>query len=265
VRNIVSDTYSQELSNMIWSADNRREDLVQRVTKALREQILSGQLSPGMKLVPEAEFSKTLGISRPSLREALRVLAREGLINVRHGVGTFVSDNVKPMINSLELMRSMTDLIRSAGGEPRTRDLSIDLIEPPDDVAEQMELKAGQLVGRIYRVRLRDDRPFVVAKEYVVLDGERRSFETLKLFDGGSLYGFLRERMDMAISHSNLRMSAVAAEPAMAQVLGLPRHAPLLLMRETHYGFGGRPCLYSVNYHNTAIVEFVSNRAGLVT
>ena len=250
---------------MIWAADNRRDDLVQRVTNALREQILSGQLSPGMKLVPEAEFAKTLGISRPSLREALRVLAREGLIRVKHGVGTFVSDDAKPMMSSLELMRSMTDVIRAAGGEPHTSDLSIDLIEPPEDVAERMELSSGQLVGRIYRVRLRDDMPFVVAKEYVTVDSEKHTFEALRQFDGGSLYAFLRQNVNFAISHSKLWMSAVAADTAMAQVLQLARHAPLLLMREVHYGFDGRPCLYSVNYHNTAVVEFISNRAGVVT
>lgn len=259
----MNDTYAHQLNERIWSGSNRREDLVQRVANALRDQILSGQLKPGTKLVPEAEFAKSLNISRPSLREALRIIAREGLINVRHGVGTFISDEVKPLIGSIELMRSMTDVIRASGGEPHTSDLAIDLIEPPVEVAERLDLAPGRLVGRIYRVRLTDDHPFVVAKEYVPLDDER-TFDTLKTFDGGSLYNFMRERLGTPISHSKLWMSAVAADTAMAQVLKLSRHAPLLLMREVHYGLGDRPCLYSVNYHNTAVVEFISNRAGMV-
>ena len=51
----------------------------------------------------------------------------------------------------------------------------------------------------------------------------------------------------------------------MAKVLGLPRKAPLLAMREIHYDFDGRPVLYSINYHNTEVVEFTSMRSGVTT
>jgi DNA-binding transcriptional MocR family regulator len=124
----LSDTNFTSLSEKIWAPNIRREDLVQRVANALREQILSGQLSAGAKLMPEAEFARNLSISRPSLREAIRILAREGLIVVKHGVGTFITNETKPILGSLELMRSMTDMIRASGGEPACRDLSIDLI-----------------------------------------------------------------------------------------------------------------------------------------
>jgi GntR family transcriptional regulator len=95
----LNDINSTDLGAKIWASNARREDLVQRVANALREQILSGQMPAGTKLIPEAEFAKNLGISRPSLREAIRILAREGLILVKHGVGTFVTDAKKPMLN----------------------------------------------------------------------------------------------------------------------------------------------------------------------
>ena len=138
-------------------------------------------------------LAKQLDISRPSLREAIRILAHEGLISVKHGVGTFVSKESRPMIGSLELMRSMTDMIRAGGGEPSIRDLSVTLAEPPAAFAAELELKTGDKAGLITRTRLTDATPFVVAHEYVVLDDDRRSFATLKRFSGGSLYGFLRD------------------------------------------------------------------------
>jgi GntR family transcriptional regulator len=58
-------------------------------------------------------------------------------------------------------------------------------------------------------------------------------------------------------------MAAVAAEAGMAKVLKLSRKAPLLVMREIHYDFDGRPVLYSVNFHNTEVVEFTSMRSGM--
>jgi GntR family transcriptional regulator len=259
----LGETTLTSLSDKIWAPNIRREDLVQRVANALREQILSGQLSAAVKLTPEAEFARNLGISRPSLREAIRILAREGLIVVKHGVGTFVTNETKPILGSLELMRSMTEMIRASGGDPTCRDLSIELIDPPVDVAEELELARGAKIGRVSRVRLINERPFAISKEYIVLDGGRRSFEALKAFAGGSLYEFLRQDFGLPISHSKLRMSAVAADGPMAQVLRLGKRAPLLLMRELHYGFDGQPALLTVNYHNTEVIEFTSVRSGM--
>jgi GntR family transcriptional regulator len=259
----LSDTNITDLSERIWAPNIQREDLVQRVANALREQILSGRLSAGVRLTPEAEFARNLGISRPSLREAIRILAREGLIVVKHGVGTFVTNETKPILGSLELMRSMTDMIRASGGEPACRDLSIDLVDPPADVAEELELASSVKLGRVRRVRLIDKRPFAVSGEYIKLDGRQRRFEALKAFAGGSLYEFLRQRFGLPISHSKLRMSAVAADAAIAEALELRKRAPLLLMRELHYGFDGRPVLLTINYHNAEVVEFTSMRSGM--
>lgn len=91
------------------------------------------------------------------------------------------------MLGSLELMRSMTDVIRASGGEPACRDLSIDQVDPSADIAEELELAAGAKIGRIRRVRLMDERPLAVSREYVVLDGRQRTFDALKTFTGGSL------------------------------------------------------------------------------
>jgi DNA-binding GntR family transcriptional regulator len=259
----LSDPNFTSLSEKIWAPNIRREDLVQRVANALREQILSGQLPAGTRLMPEAEFARNLGISRPSLREAIRILAREGLIVVKHGVGTFTTNETKPILGSLELMRSMTDMIRASGAEPASRDLSIDLIEPPVDVAAELELAPGAKVGRVSRVRLMNERPFAVSKEYLVLDGRQRSFDALRAFAGGSLYEFLRQNLGLPISHSKLRMSAVAADAAMAQILNLRNRAPLLRMRELHFGFDGQPALLTVNYHNAEVIEFTSMRSGM--
>ena len=251
------------LSEIIWAPNSRREDLVQRVANALRERVLSGRLAAGAKLTPEAEFARMLGISRPSLREAIRILASEGLLFVRHGVGTFVANEPKPIRSSLERMRSITDMIRASGREPSCRDLSIDLVDPPAEVAEELELVRGAKVGRIRRVRLIDAQPFAVSKEYVALDPRGKSFEALKAFTGNSLYEFLRRSFGLTIAHSKLRMSAIAADAAIAQALDLGKRAPLLLMRELHYSFEDQPVLLTINHHNAEVIEFTSMRSGV--
>ena len=251
------------LSDVIWAAGSRREDLVQRVSNALREQITSGRWSAGDKLPPESELSKLLGISRPSLREAIRVLAHDGLLVVKHGLGTYVGKASKHMMGSLELMRSMTDLIRAAGGEPAHRDLRIAEMVASAEIASELDLQPGSRIGQISRVRMIDDTPFVLAEESVVLVDGPRSFEKLQRFDTQSLYEFLRTEFGIAISHSSARISAIAADARSAKLLNLRTGAPLLLMRELHFGFDGKPVLLAVNCHNTAVVEFTSMRAGV--
>ena len=249
------------LSEKIWAANSQREDLVQRVANALRDQIVSGQLEAGTKLIPEARLATELGISRPSLREAIRLLDHDGLLVVKHGVGTFVSQEAK-VVGPLELMQSMSQLIRKAGGQPRHRDLSVTLVEPSAHVAHELAVGDGVRVGMISRVRLMDDVPFVLAHEYVALGDAPRNFETLRQFDGESLYEFLRSRFGVSISHSMARISAIVADTATGKQLNLRKGAPLLAMHELHYDQDNRPVLLTINHHNTQVVEFTTVRAG---
>ncbi|GLQ08173.1 GntR family transcriptional regulator [Devosia yakushimensis] len=62
-----------------------------RVLDFIRQQLLSGRIRVGDKLVAERELSALLGVSRPVLREALRALSMIGAVEIRHGVGTFVT------------------------------------------------------------------------------------------------------------------------------------------------------------------------------
>lgn len=57
----------------------------------LRGMISSGELTPGQRFPPEAELCERLDVSRGSLREAVRVLDTLGVLEVRHGSGTYVS------------------------------------------------------------------------------------------------------------------------------------------------------------------------------
>ncbi|TWP34129.1 FadR/GntR family transcriptional regulator [Leekyejoonella antrihumi] len=65
--------------------------LTDAATNSLRDLIISGRLQPGQRLPAEAELSAQLGVSRGSLREAVRVLVAAGALDVRRGNGTFVT------------------------------------------------------------------------------------------------------------------------------------------------------------------------------
>ena len=259
----MNDLQIAQLSGRIWQGGAPREDLVARVSNALREQIQSGELAHGIRLPGEADLARQLGISRPTLREATRILARDGLLDVRHGVGTFVTDPSKHVSSPLDTMRSMSALIRSYGGEPRVRDMKLQLVEATDDIAAALDVPKGARVAKVSRVRLFDDRPLAVAYEYIRLFDETREFALVQTFNGGSIYQFMSAQLGRPLARSQMAVTAVSAGKTFAELLALKPHSPLLLMREAHFDVEGRRALYSVNYHNSDVIDFTLIRAGV--
>src|SRR6266852_7716437 len=75
-------------------ASLKRRRVYESVAEQIRQAIFSGQLAPGHKLPPEREMARQFQTSRVALREALRALEQEGMINIKRGFGggAFVAD-----------------------------------------------------------------------------------------------------------------------------------------------------------------------------
>jgi GntR family transcriptional repressor for pyruvate dehydrogenase complex len=96
----------------------RKDGLVDRVVHAIEEQVLCGRLAVGTRLPPEREFSEQLGVSRPVVREAVRILTTQGLLETRHGIGTTVR-----AISRADVLKPLTLFLRSRGQEVRIQHL----------------------------------------------------------------------------------------------------------------------------------------------
>ncbi|HET8727782.1 MAG TPA: FadR/GntR family transcriptional regulator, partial [Alphaproteobacteria bacterium] len=77
---------------------------VDRVVDYVKARLLGGDLKPGDRLLPEREMSAALGVSRGSLREGLKALSLIGLVDIRHGQGTFVRQP------DMKILRDVTTL-----------------------------------------------------------------------------------------------------------------------------------------------------------
>lgn len=240
------------------------KDLVARLSTALRQQIIEGQILPGTRLPAEIEFARIMRVSRPTLREATRILAQEGLLEVRHGVGTFVVASTPHITNPLDTMLSLSAAIRAAGGEPGVSSMTIEQVAGPRDVARALALSPKTEVVRIRRVRLMDDRPVSLGLEYLPLAAPV-TVDAIQRFDGGSLYSFLRTTLGLELLRSEVAVTAVSANAQQSRLLSMKPGAPLLMMRELHFGRGDRRVLYSINYHNSAVVDLTLVRAGVRT
>lgn len=107
-----------------------KQRVAEEIVEQLRSLILTGQYPPGSKLPPERDLSKRLGVNRASLREALKKLEHLGLVRIRQGDGTRVTNfmetggielvqHLLPLAgrNHPELIRDMLELRRIFGRE----------------------------------------------------------------------------------------------------------------------------------------------------
>jgi DNA-binding transcriptional regulator YhcF (GntR family) len=72
------------------------------VAASLERRILEGSLKPGDRLPPERELAVELGVSRPSLREAIQKLSSKGMVQSRQGGGTYVTDRLELRMTDVE-------------------------------------------------------------------------------------------------------------------------------------------------------------------
>jgi GntR family transcriptional regulator len=253
---------AEGISKLIWNGIPR-ENLTTRVANAIREQIHSGKLQRGSQLRGEVEFARELGVSRQTLREATRLLTREGLLTIRHGVGTFVTERQEHLSSPLDNMNSMSALIREHGGEARVDGLKVRRIPATTEIASALRIPEASAVAEIFRLRLIGDKPLVVAYDYIaLLDDAEWKLPLIKTFDGGSIYTFIETKLKTQLAFSEAKVAAAAANKKHASLLNVRAGFPLLLMREVQFEMTNTPCLYSVIYHNSDLVEFTIMRPG---
>ncbi|MGE6738646.1 FadR/GntR family transcriptional regulator [Allorhizobium pseudoryzae] len=87
--------------------------LYQQIADQVRQLIQSGPYPAGARLPPERELAQTLGVSRPSLREALIALEIDGTIEIRMGSGIYVLSAAKPAASGRSLGESPTELMQA--------------------------------------------------------------------------------------------------------------------------------------------------------
>ena len=86
------------------------QGLVERIANKIQELIISRELKQGDKLPPDRTLSELMNVSRPTVREALRLLQHRGLVKIKPGSGTTVTImGVKSIIESMDRFFSMSE------------------------------------------------------------------------------------------------------------------------------------------------------------
>lgn len=96
---------------MFKSINEERKTFSRKVVEHIRDLIISGQLKEGDKLPPERELAEKMSVSRPTIREALKILSTVGLLEIKQGHGVFVAAQQMRLANLASILFVQTDTI----------------------------------------------------------------------------------------------------------------------------------------------------------
>jgi GntR family transcriptional regulator len=213
--------------------------------EALSQMIQDGTYRPGDHLPPEPEFAEQLGISRATLREALRSFEDKGLITRRRGLGTFINAP-KPLIESgLEQLESLDSLARRMGITCTTEDLEIQELAATADIAQKLGIQPGDPVITVSRVKVTNG--IVVAYMYDVVPAWVTSAQALREGFQGSVLDFLLERQ-VPLNLAWTDIVATRADHAVAKKLHTKPSTVLLVLEEVTRTQDDRIAGFSQNY-----------------
>jgi DNA-binding GntR family transcriptional regulator len=220
-----------------------------QLARQLEAAIEEGALAPGSLLGNEIELAARLGLSRPTVRQAIQSLVDKGLLVRRRGVGTQVVHS--RVARPLELSSLYDDLL-AAGAQPSTRVLLNTPAPAPAEAARALGLPESCQVASVHRLRLTRGEPMAYLCNYLPLD--LLELPTRELESTG-LYALMRHH-GITLHSAEQTVGARIATPDECALLGEPPGAALLTMERTTYDDRGRAIEFGSHVYRASRYTF---------
>lgn len=223
-----------------------RDDLRARIAESME---------PGDQIPTEHELAAQYGVSRATVREALKLLEQDHVVDVRHGRGRFVSPASGLLVDRpITVFESLTEMLRGLGYEPRNRVVSAEVGSPTDQEREALGLAADASIVRLVRLYEQDGAALIVS---------------VNTFDAGLLGGVPLERVDFAGSldrwladrgrqpqSSAAQIRAERVPDGIADLPEVDTELPWLSITERCIDATGRSVLFARDFHRGDIFTF---------
>jgi GntR family transcriptional regulator len=203
-------------------------------------------ITAGDRLPAEPELAKQMGVSRATLREAMRTFEGQGLIRRRQGVGTFVVGQTPVLESGMELLESIETQSKRIHLDVSMGALHIDHISADEELAKAMDLPIGSDLVQIARVIMAEERPVAYLIDILPIDIIKP--EELQNDFTGSVLDFLLQRGTNSLTKSLAEIRAVAAKSDIARALQIQRGDVLLMFQAKLFTVEGRMIDYSSSY-----------------
>jgi GntR family transcriptional regulator len=240
----------------------RSISLARQVVQEILTGIEAGKLTRDNGMLPsEMELSQHFGVSRATIREALSQLEQRGVVNRRHGVGTFVVPQPPRIDAGLEQLESLETLARRIGLKTRMGSPMIEERAATPTEAECLQAPADTQVLSIARVIMAGKRPVAYLVDVVPTTVLKR--QDLNQSFRGSVLDLFTQHDDLSLSHSRTDIMIESANKTIARELNLQPGEPLHKLEAQLYTRDGRVIDYSQSYFVPGYFHFhVIRRVG---
>lgn len=197
-----------------------------QIKNMLAQRILGGEYAPHERLPSEAELIKVFGVSRITVRQALRDLHADGLVFSVQGKGTFVA---KPKaVQNVQRLQGFGESMVPQGYEATTRVVSLNEARPSQEVADALGIRQSDDVVEIKRIRYRNREPISIDHSFYPVEiGRRLAGRDLTQ----DIFPLLENEFGLTLDHADLRIEATLANADQAAGLNCDEGAAVLLIR----------------------------------
>jgi GntR family transcriptional regulator len=234
-------------------AETNSKPLHIQVRETIRRQVRAGELiDKAGRLMTEAELGKHFGVSRITIRNAIKPLVDEGMFERERGRGTFLRTNQPE--NWVGRLMGFSETIKDAGYQPGAKVLLQGMTNKHDaEVRNQLRERA---VWQLKRVRLADDIPIAIEHAFyppdIGLELEKRDLTSIVM------YHVFETEIGFNIKEATQTISASLADATSAKLLGVKAGSPLLSIERLTVNTDGRPLellrsVYLPNYFRLSI------------
>lgn len=230
-----------------------KENGVQRIRNGMLELIRSEKLQYGNKLPTEEKLTELFQVSRPTLREALKLLEQEAVIDVQQGKGRFVAAGAALSIaRPITKFESVSTMVKSHGYETSTEVLGFGTVLADGEIAEELQRPVGDKIVRVERLRRSKSEPLIYSVDYIPRD---LLPETSQAEWSGSIVALLGGLGQEPVA-STATVSAVELPAEVTKLHALEDFGPALLIREVCFTARGDRVLFAMDYHRGSAFSF---------
>ena len=207
---------------------------------------LISSLPAESRLPSEPELARRMGVSRATLREAMRSFEGQGMIRRRQGVGTFVVAKVPVLDSGLEVLESIETLAQRTNLSVNMGELHVQQVEAGEEDAAALALPVGTTLTRVARVIYTESRPIAYLVD--TLPSDILPIDEVESGFTGSVLDLVLRRGDPKLVQSRTDIRAIGATQEVARALQIQRDDVLLHFVAYLYSAEGRVVDYSFSY-----------------
>jgi len=226
-------------------SEDLNKPLYARIQEYIAELILSGKLAPDSKIQSERDFSDDLGVSRMTVRRAITELVNEGLLERKHGSGTYVA-RPKITYESSELA-NYTLAMQRRNIAVASQLLEFGEVVASRRLAESLQIEIGNPIYRVAILRFANRVPVILERVFIPC-ARCPGLEEWNL-EKSSIQDLLTDAYHIQLGRISQALEAVTAIDPVAQQLRVDEGFPLLMLSRVMYEAGSEtPVLYSQDF-----------------